>query len=162
LDVFLPPQGFSEFAPMVPLSSKVSREQRRPWFIEQSGRYPYSGQHPPLSSVDRYCSTNGAPLSTSVHVVPCIEEYALIIRVDEAKAWDSFGRRAVAELTDLRVILFRKQKNIDSIHIDKGSIGRRCRCGERGRTGKIVLAADISRMESVVRLARKLVPKTSE
>jgi hypothetical protein len=35
LDVFLPPQGFSEFAPMVPLSSKVSREQRPPWFIEQ-------------------------------------------------------------------------------------------------------------------------------
>jgi len=32
------------------------------------------------------------------------------------------------------------------------------------RTGKAVLAADISRMESVVRLARdkKLVPKTSE
>jgi DNA-binding PadR family transcriptional regulator len=32
------------------------------------------------------------------------------------------------------------------------------------RTGKTVLAADISRMESVVRLARakKLVPKTSE
>src|SRR5882724_291728 len=64
-------------------------------------------------------------------VVPCIEEYALIIRVDEAKAWDSFGRWAVAELTELRVILFRKEKNIDSIHIDKGSIGRRCRCGER-------------------------------
>src|SRR5260221_93367 len=30
------------------------------------------------------------------------------------------------------------------------------------RTGKTVLAADISRMESVVRLARKLLPKTSE
>jgi DNA-binding PadR family transcriptional regulator len=32
------------------------------------------------------------------------------------------------------------------------------------RTGKAILAADISRMESVVRLARekKLVPKTSE
>ena len=29
------------------------------------------------------------------------------------------------------------------------------------RTGKTVLAADISRMESVVRFARKLVPKTS-
>src|SRR5438445_8760252 len=30
------------------------------------------------------------------------------------------------------------------------------------RTGKTVLSADISRMESVVRLARKLVPKISE
>jgi DNA-binding PadR family transcriptional regulator len=30
------------------------------------------------------------------------------------------------------------------------------------RTGKIILAADISRMESVVRLARKLLPKISE
>ena len=40
----------------------------------------------------------------------------------------------------------------------------RRRCYKLTRTGKAILAADISRMESVVRLARdkKLVPKTSE
>jgi len=50
--------------------------------------------------------------------VPCIEENALIIREDEAKAWDSFGRWAFVESAELAVILFGKQKNIDSIHID--------------------------------------------
>src|SRR5258708_26121983 len=66
-------------------------------------------------------------------VASCIEEHPLVIRVDETKARGSFGRGTVVELAELRVGLFRKQENIDSIEIDKGSVGRGGR--RSGRVG---------------------------
>jgi len=47
---------------------------------------------------------------------------------------------------------------------DQSDHQKRRRCYKLTRTGRAVFAADLSRMESVVRLARdkKLVPKTSE
>jgi hypothetical protein len=55
-------------------------------------------------------------------VASCIED-PLVIWVDETKARGSFGPGTVVKLAEIRVGLFRKQKNIDTIKIDKG--GRR-------------------------------------